>query len=398
MARSRDSKRIEEMRSRMAAEKIDALILRLPENITLLGGYYPLTGLNFLIFPYEEEPVLLVPASEKDEASEGWWNNLASFELGTITAGDPYEKIEGLLEDIVAQKGKSWKRIGYEGSFEFLAPALLSGEGFYPAEPTRQMLLRVFRNAEMVDCTELLHNERAIKTEDEIAQLQIASKIAEIGLAKFREAVTLGHTEAEIAGLVTAAIMKDGVGTHGPQRVQVFPQVASGPEHTSKAWRPCEITTNRTLEDGDLVVLELGVVADGFWADTTRTCVAGKISARQQEVFDVVHEAQEAARNRVSAGVACSDIDNAARTIIEKAGFGEYFIHVTGHGIGFRYHEPVPVLHPENSEKVKVGMVFSVEPGVYIPGFGGIRIEDIVAIAEEGVFTLITFDRNLILS
>ena len=390
-----DSKRIERMRKAMAAEKIDALILRLPENITMLGGYYPLTGLNFLLFPGEGEPVILAPASEKDEAAEGWWDNLVTFEFGTISAGNPYEIIENLLKDIVIRKGKSWKRIGYEGSFESLAPALLSGEGFYPAAPTQQMLTRIFGEEKLVDCTDLLYEERAIKTENEIAKLQIANKVAEIGLAKFKEAVIPGRTEAEIAGLVTAAIMKDGVGTCSGERIQVFPQVSSGPEHTARAWRPCEITTKRIIKNGDLAVLELAVVADGFWADNTRTRVAGKASARQREVFEIVCKAQEAARNRVGTGIRCSDVDKAARTIIEKAGLGEYFIHITGHGIGFRYHEPIPILHPENTNPLKVGMVFSVEPGVYIPEFGGIRIEDNIAITEEGALTLTTFDRNL---
>ena len=390
-----DSRRIARTRKTMAAEKIDALILRLPESITMLGGYYPLTGLNFLLFPGKGEPVILAPASEKDEAAEGWWNNIVTFEFGILTAGNPNEAIERLLKGIVIKQGKSWKRIGYEGSFESLAPALLSGEGFYPAAPTQQMLSRVFGDEKLIDCTHLLYQERAIKTGNEIAKLQIANKVAEIGLAKFKEAVIPGRTEAEIAGLVTAAIMKDGIGTCGAQRIQVFPQVSSGPEHSVKAWRPCEITTNRIIRDGDLVVLELAVVADGFWADNTRTRVAGKISAKQREVFEVVRKAQEAARNRVSPGVKCSDVDQAARTIIEKAGLGEYFIHITGHGIGFRYHEPIPIIEPENTNSLKVGMVFSVEPGVYIPEFGGIRIEDNVAVTQEGALTLTTFNRNL---
>jgi Xaa-Pro dipeptidase len=97
----------------------------------------------------------------------------------------------------------------------------------------------------------------------------------------------------------------------------------------------------------------------------------------------------------VAAGVVCSDVDRAARTVIEKAGLGKYFVHVTGHGVGFRYHEPIPLLHPENGSKLEIGMVFSVEPGVYIPGFGGIRIEDNAAVTNEGALSLTTFDRSL---
>lgn len=382
------------MRKAMLAARIDALILRLPENITMLGGYYPLTGLNFLLFPCEGEPVLLVPSSELDEASDGWWKNLVPFEFGTITAGNSYERIEGLLKNVIG-KYKSWKRIGYEGSFESLAPALLSGENFYPAEPTRQMFANVFGDEKMVDCTDLLQKERATKTGEEIAKLQIANKVSEIGLGAFKEAVGPGRTEAEMAGLVVSAILKNGVGTLGAGRIQVFPQITSGPENTAKAWRPCVITTNRMIQDGDLIILELGVVADGFWSDTTRTCTAGRVLPKQAEIFGIVCEAQETARNRVGAGVKCSDIDHAARTVFEKHGLGRYFVHVTGHGIGFRYHEPTPVLHPDNPSVLETGMVFSVEPGVYIPEFGGIRIEDDVAITEEGVITLTTFGKKL---
>jgi Xaa-Pro dipeptidase len=379
----------------MAAERVDALILRLPENIVLLGGYYPLTGLNFLLFPREGEPALLVPEGEEEEASDGWWEEILTFEFGTVTAGNPYERIERLLKSIIAPKGKSWKRIGYEGSFEFVAPALLSGEGFYPAKPTGEVFSSVFEYAEMIDCTDLLHQERAIKTEREIARLQIANKIAEIGLAKFKEVVAPGRTEGEISGLVIAAIMKDGVGSFGPLRVQAFPQVTSGPQHTAAAWRPCVISTDRMLREGDLAILELGVVADGFWADVTRTRVAGEASAKQEELLEVVCEAQEAAEAAASVDVKCSDVDGAARKLIEKAGLGDYFVHVTGHGIGFRYHEPIPTLHPDSDEALKAGMVFSVEPGIYLPGFGGIRIENDVALTETGKIVLTTFDKGL---
>ncbi len=395
MARSSDPERLERMRRSMAADGVDALILRLPENIVLLGGYYPLTGLNFLLFPREGEPALLVPEGEEEEASDGWWEEILTFERGTVTAGNPYERIERLLKSIIAPKGKSWKRIGYEGSFEFVAPALLSGEGFYPAKPTGEVFSSVFEYAEMIDCTDLLHQERAIKTEREIARLQIANKIAEIGLAKFKEVVAPGRTEGEISGLVIAAIMKDGVGSFGPLRVQTFPQVTSGPQHTAAAWRPCVISTDRMLREGDLAILELGVVADGFWADVTRTRVAGEASAKQKEVFEVVCEAQAAAEAAAFVGVKCSDVDGAARAVIEKAGLGEFFVHVTGHGIGFRYHEPSPTLHPDSDEALKAGMVFSVEPGIYLPGFGGIRIENDVALTETGKIVLTTFDKGL---
>ena len=383
-----DQERISRMRTAITGEKIDALILRLPENITMLGGYYPKTGRNFLLFPAVGDPVVLIPANEWESGGGGWWENISVFKTGVLGAADFYETIAGLLNKVASGSGRRWQRIGYEGSFETVAPALLSGESFVPAEPTRRMLASVFSQAEMVDCTNLLYAERGIKTGAEISKLAIAGKIAGIGLAEFAAAAVPGRTEAEIAGLITAAVMKKGAGLDGCQRIQAFPQVSSGPERTAIGWHSCLASTDRIIVEGDLVMLELALVAGGFWSDTTRTVVAGEPSGRQKEVMAAVKAGQQAAIKRAAAGVRVGDVDLAGRQVIEAAGMGKYFFQITGHGLGFSYHEPIPFLAPGNAGVLKTGMVFSVEPGVYVPGFGGVRFEDNVCLTTDGARVL----------
>ena len=378
-----DKERVSRCREAMKEAGIDLLVCRLPENITLLAGYYPLTGMNFLAFPLEGKPSLLSPDSERQEASAGWWEQVQSFSFGRVDSPDPYGAVEEFLTDMRRRWIGEDAAVGFEGSFESVAPALLAGEGFFPAQPYFNLLERVFGTS-LRDTTDLIVMQRGRKTKRELDGMRLASKVAACGLSAFRKAVEPGRTEAEMAGLVAATIMRDGVQIEGAERILPFPQVSSGPEHSSLAWRPCVVSSDRVLEEGDLVVLELGVMVNGFWADNTRTFTAGNESARQKEIRELVELAQREACGALAPGVRCCDVDAVARRIIEEAGLGEYFVHITGHGIGTRYHEPVPILAPGNDATLEEGMVCSVEPGVYISGFGGFRKEDNLAITEGG--------------
>jgi Xaa-Pro aminopeptidase len=140
----------------------------------------------------------------------------------------------------------------------------------------------------------------------------------------------------------------------------------------------------RKVEAGDLVMVELATVVDGYWSDLTYMAVAGQPTARQKEVHNAVLEAQQAAAGQMRPGARFSDPDGAARRVLHKAGLDSYFVHITGHGVGLRYHEFIPILLPGADGVLQEGMVASVEPGVYIEGFGGIRIEDNVAVGADG--------------
>ena len=154
-------------------------------------------------------------------------------------------------------------------------------------------------------------------------------------------------------------------------------------------------TGNRTLSKGDLLLIDFTTTVDGYYADMTRTfVVGGQTDDRQQEVYETVKAANAAGREAARAGVTCQDVDRAARGVIDDAGYGDYFIHRTGHGLGLDVHEP-PSMVEGNQLQLESGMVFTVEPGIYIDGWGGIRIEDNLVVTENRAESLTTFDRDL---
>jgi Xaa-Pro aminopeptidase len=157
---------------------------------------------------------------------------------------------------------------------------------------------------------------------------------------------------------------------------------------------PHASVSGRRLHAGDLVTFDFGAEADGYYSDITRTVCVGRPNARQREVHDLVLRAQQSAIHTVRPGIACAEIDRAARTLIEKAGHGKQFGHATGHGIGLMVHE-APTLAARSKGEVREGMVFTVEPGVYIPGWGGVRIEDMVLVTKRGHRVLTGLPRDL---
>ena len=182
-----------------------------------------------------------------------------------------------------------------------------------------------------------------------------------------------GRRESEIAADL-AGFLRD----HGHSSVE-FTVVGSGPNGAN----PHHEMSERVIEDGDMVVLDFGGIKDGYGSDTTRTVHVGEPTDEEREVHELVRRAQQAGFEAVRPVVECQEIDRAARRVIEDAGYGEYFIHRTGHGIGLTTHEP-PYMVEGESRRLEPGMCFSIEPGVYLPGKFGVRIEDIVTVTEDG--------------
>jgi len=225
---------------------------------------------------------------------------------------------------------------------------------------------------------------RAVKDAEELRRLAAAGAAAD---AVFEELVTArfsGRTEAEIAAQL-AELLK----AHGHSTVE-FTIVASGPNGAN----PHHEESDRVVQEGDTVVLDFGGTKDGYGSDMTRTVHVGEPTAEEAEVYEVVRRAQQAAVEAVRIGVACQDVDRAARGVIADAGYGERFIHRTGHGIGLTAHEPPYMVEGEN-RPIEPGMCFSIEPGIYLPGRFGVRIEDIVVAAEDGAQRLNHTSREL---
>lgn len=373
--------RIENVQRVMAAEDLAALVCRLPENVVFLTDYWPHHGFSVAVLPQEGRPQVFVPEVETEYAEMGW-AKVFPFGWGLLKDGDLYTNYRQFLTQIKNSLGLKNKRVGVEMSFEVTGPTYRAAEPVVPAGPWNNLLAELFADATLVDNLNLIQNARAIKTEYELGKLRIANEISEIGLNYAISQLEPGMTEAKVGALVEYKIRADGPGVKGARLMRANAEVAAGPVGSTKGTLLIP-STNYTIQKGDLVMIELATVVDGYWSDLTYMAVAGQPTARQKEVYNQLLEAQQAAAGQMCAGASYTDPDRAARKVLEKAGLGEYFVHITGHGVGYRYHEFVPFLHPEASGTLEKGMVSSIEPGVYIPDFGGLRIEDNVAVGED---------------
>jgi Xaa-Pro dipeptidase len=245
------------------------------------------------------------------------------------------------------------------------------------------MLDEIFAGSTILDATDLMQSAKLIKTSYDLERLRVANELAEIGTAKFLSDLKPGMTEVQISAIIEGTIRQKGAGYKDARLVWAEAEVASGQVNTAKA-NLLIPSTDRVIEEGDLVMVEMATVMDGYYSDLTYMAVAGEPSERQKEVHNAVLEAQQAAGEQMAPGNSYADPDIAARKVLDDASLGEYFVHVTGHGLGFRFHESTPFLMPGATGILREGMVSSIEPGVYIPGFGGIRIEDNVAVGRDG--------------
>jgi len=386
---TQDMDRLDRVRHEMVFARLDALVCRLPENVVYLTDYWPHHGFSFVVFTKDGRSQLFVPEVEIDYTDPDW-TNVSSFGWGLLKDGDLYASYHESLQAVKKVFGLKNARIGIEEGFEVVGPSYRSAEPVVPAGPWRTLLGQMFADCELVDAFGFLGSVRATKSEYELGKLRIANEIAEMGMREFLARLEPGMTEAQVGAIVEGKIRGDGPGHKGARLVRAMAEVGTGPVGSTKGTLLVPSSTRR-VEAGDIVMVELATVVDGYWSDLTYVAVGGgKPSARQKEVHNAVLEAQQTAAKELRPGALFSAPDVAARKVLEGAGLAEYFPHITGHGIGLRYHEFVPFLMPGAEGVLQEGMVTSVEPGVYIEGFGGIRIEDNVAVGSDGPIFLST--------
>lgn len=236
------------------------------------------------------------------------------------------------------------------------------------------------------DATNLLAELRMVKDAAELQAMRAAVSAVETGLRAAIEAIQPGVSEREIAEVWEQAMR--AAGSEGPSFTTI---VASGPNSAN----PHHTTGDRRMRAGDLIILDGGARVGGYISDITRTVALGQLSDEAQQIYAAVQAANAAGREACRPGTSGAQIDQAARDVIEAAGFGQYFMHRTGHGIGLETHEP-PYIHATSTAPLRPGTTFTVEPGVYVAGVGGVRIEDDVVLTEQGMESLTTFDRGLI--
>ncbi|MGV9606738.1 M24 family metallopeptidase [Streptomyces sp. NPDC003631] len=343
-------------RMRRAAEAADAaglagLLIAPGPDLVWLTGYRPVETerLTLLVLRAGQDPVLVVPTLEAPDAAEA--AGAPALTLRDWTDGkDPYGAAAALLGD----RGR------YGISDNAWALHLLG---------LRERLPDVGH----VALTRALPMLRAVKDAAELDRLAAAGTAADAAYEAILKVAFGGRREREVAEDLAGLLRRFG-------HAQVdFTIVASGPNGAN----PHHEAGERVIQRGDMVVLDFGGLKHGYGSDTSRTVHVGEPTDEERKVHDLVRAAQEAGFRAVGPGAACQDVDRAARAVIDDAGYGAYFIHRTGHGIGVTTHEPPYMIEGEGQPLVP-GMCFSVEPGVYLPGRFGVRIEDIVAVTEDG--------------
>ena len=341
----------------------DGLIVAPGPDLAYFADYLPVATterITLLVIPAEGEPAMLVPALEHGGAAETRAAGAIRL-LDWSDGDDEYVPAAGLLQ----QGGR------YAISDATWAMHLLGLQQKLPG-------------ARFEAISHALPLLRAIKDADEVDRLAAAGAAAD---ATFEDVLRLpfaGRSELALAAELDRLLRE-----HGHQQVD-FTIVATGPDGADPHHEP----GGRIIADGDMVVLDFGGLLDGYGSDTTRTVHVGEPTDEEREVFDVVSHAQQAAFDAVAVGVPCQEIDRAARAVIRDAGYGEYFIHRVGHGIGVTTHEP-PYMVEGEERPIEAGMCFSIEPGIYLPQRFGVRIEDIVVAADDGAHRLNNSSREL---
>ncbi len=346
--------------ARLAAERgLDGLLLSRPSNIFYATGF---KGGSRLFVRPDGRATIMVGGVDLTAAEEHFSGTEVS--VRHIRLGEKLDEVTlGLLRDEGA------RRIGFDE---------------LPVRTYKRLLRELGRDG-LLDMSEGIWDLRKTKDREELKRIRKACEIAVRGMEVASELVEEGRTELEIVGEVELAMRKAGSEEHPFNII-----VASGPNSAL----PHARASARALRKGDLVVVDLGATSGGYVSDMTRTFVVGEPSAWQEKVHEAVRNAQAKAIGAVRAGLRASEADDIARSAVEEAGYAPYFVHGLGHGLGIEVHEP-PRLAPGFKEELRPGYTVTIEPGIYLPGRGGVRIEDTVLVLEDGCEVLTEFPREL---
>ncbi len=341
--------RLERAGEMLAARHLDGLLLSVGADLPYFTGYEAMQTerLTMLVFPTGGRGTLFVPELEAPRVESH----------GDLFDIRPWSELEDPVR-LVAGAASDWRR-GLIGDHTWTTFAL----GLQEQLPSLAL-------GRASDVTREL---RMRKDAAEVAALRSAGRAADRVVARLAGMRFAGRTEREMARIIAEMTVEEG------HQVAAFGIVASGPNGAS----PHHESGDRVIEAGDPVVVDFGGRFDGYFSDTTRNFVVAAPPDGYEEAFGVLHSAQQAAVEAVRPGVTAESVDAAARRVIEEAGFGEFFIHRTGHGIGLEVHEH-PYIVEGNGVELEPGMAFSIEPGIYLPGRFGMRIEDIVVVTGDG--------------
>lgn len=389
----RDVERMRRIRAALEEKRIDAFVCALPSNVLLLSGYWPVVGPSIAVATRDGEIILIVPKDEKSLAETGWADDVLTFSHGSL------EKITNAIDNLQAPLIETITRLnlfsdgvlGCEDKAEF-QPASYAAM-YFPDLTFHRLLQETFPQTRIVSADKILSGFRARLTPGEIERVRVSCEIAEhafrFGAEKLREGIA--ETEAAHFFRGPLTVLPENV-----HRADGFVYCMSG-INSFEGFASFQRSRPRKIETGDLVLIHCNSYADGFWTDITRTFCIGAPNERQREMFDATFEAREAAIAAVRPGTTAASVDEAAREKLKEHGFEEEFRHATGHGVGFAAinHNAPPRIHPRSRDILETGMVFNIEPGIYIEGVGGMRHCDMVVVTENGAEVLTPFQNTL---
>ncbi len=360
--------RLTRLTQEIIAHGVDGIALVPGPNMVYLSGIHSHLSERpiVLFYPADDDPAIIIPTLEAMKAR---------------AAGIPEARIFAWTDDE-----------GYTGAFQKacahleLSDYLLGVEALHMRVLELELLQRYAPGLQIAHAEPVVGALRLVKDDAEIAAMERAIDVAQTAIEQLIPQIKIGMTEKQIAAMLTQLQMEGGADS-----IAFGPIVSAGPNAAS----PHAVPTERPLQSGDLLVVDWGCYVDGYPSDITRTFAVGEIEPELRRIYEAVKLSNQRGKAVAAPGATGQDVDRAARDVIADAGYGRYFIHRTGHGLGLEVHEP-PFMMEGNTESLAVGNVFTVEPGIYLPGRGGVRIEDDVVITPDGCRSLTTFTRELI--
>jgi Xaa-Pro dipeptidase len=379
---ARDDAKLGRVRALMADEGLEALVVRAPDDVLYLTNFWGMTGYDACVFPREGEPVLIcLEASEEDAARTAWTDDVR-FIRG-YHPDDPRPPLARTL-DAAVEAAKRYGRVGLELSLGTQASDRMVGE------PTTYTKAWFDAFPAAADASPLLARARSLKTEQEVERMRIANAIAADAMEHVRGRLEPGMTESRAAALWQGYVHGEGTARDDVELALPFSLVWAG-----KGIKTFTATGDLPVVEGEPVLFEIWVCADGYWADHTKNLVIGELKPEYAELEAGLLEVYGNALEAVSPGRSMADMDRTVREGLDRMGYPGQPSHPICHGIGARAHEP-PYPHQAAGGTFEEGMVLAVEPGVYWPGGGGLRVEDNFFLTADGPQKLSAFPDGVV--
>jgi Xaa-Pro aminopeptidase len=378
----RDDAKLERVRTLMADEDLDALVVRAPDNVLYLTNFWGMKGYDACVFPRDGDPVLIcLEASEEDAARTAWTSEVRY--IRGYAPDDPRPPFARTL-DAVVDTARGSGRVGLELSLGTQASDRMVGE---PTTFTKAWF-DAFPDA--ADAAPLLARARAIKTEQEIARMRIANEIAAQAMHYVRRRLEPGMKESQVAALWQGYVHGEGTTRDDVELALPFSLVWAG-----KGIKTFTATSDLPVVEGEPVLFEIWVCADGYWADHTKNLVVGELTAEYAELEQQLMEVYTYIASDIHLHHPMADMDRTVRERLADIGYPGQPTHPICHGVGARAHEP-PYPHQAGSGEFEENMVLAIEPGVYWAGGGGLRVEDNFLVTADGVEKLSSFPDGIV--